>query len=147
MPLARYFVYVGSVLLALLFLADAYLPKLPVVEASDPHPPVIRIYAERQGPGPIVFDTSAMVPAAPVVAAASVPPPAAVADTHSSVRDALAQQLPPPDSVKVQAAEPKKVEARQIPRRKVARRHTAPAPPEYLAARQPEYAWYGPRMW
>jgi hypothetical protein len=29
MPLARYFVWVGSVLLALLFIADAYLPKLP----------------------------------------------------------------------------------------------------------------------
>src|SRR6266436_2879479 len=31
MPLARYFYYVGGVLLALLFIADAFLPKLPSV--------------------------------------------------------------------------------------------------------------------
>ena len=147
MPLARYFVYVGSVLLALLFLADAYLPKLPVVEASDPHLPVIRIYAERRGPGPIVFDTNAIVPTATAVAAANVPPPSPVADTHSTVRDALAQQLPPPDSAKAQPTEPKKVEAKPVSRRKVAKRHTAPAPPEYMAARQPQFAWFGPRMW
>jgi hypothetical protein len=30
MPLARYFLYVGGVLLALLFVADMCLPKLPV---------------------------------------------------------------------------------------------------------------------
>jgi hypothetical protein len=143
MPLARYFVYVGSALLALLFLADAFLPKSPVVEASDPHMPMIRIFAERQGPGPIVFDTKAMVPAAPVVAAASAPSPAAVAETTSSVRDALAQ-LPPSDA-KIQPADPKKVEAKQPPPRKVAKRHTAP--PERLAARQPQFAWFGPRMW
>ena len=144
MPLARYFVYVGSVLLALLFLADAYLPKLPVVEASDPHMPMIRIFAERQGPGPIVFDTKAMVPAAPMVAAANAPPPAAVAETTSSLRDALAQ-LPPPEAAKIQPADPKKAEANQPRPRKVAKRHTAP--PERLAARQPQFAWFGPRMW
>jgi hypothetical protein len=35
MPLARYFFYVGGVLLALLFIADAYLPKLPVALAGS----------------------------------------------------------------------------------------------------------------
>jgi hypothetical protein len=147
MPLARYFVYVGSVLLALLFLADAYLPKLPVVAASEPHLPVIRIFAERRGPGPIVFDTNAVIPAPSAMAAASVPPPAAVADATSRVRDAFAQ-LPPPETPKVQAADPKKLEAKQPPHppvRKVARRHTAP--PQRLAAPQQQFAWFGPRMW
>jgi hypothetical protein len=144
MPLvARYFVYVGGVLLALLFVIDACLPKLPVVEASDSHMPVIRIYAQRQGPGPIVFDTNAVVPAAPVVAAASVPRPAAVSDTTSSVRDALALASPP-DTAKVQPADAKKAEGKQPPSRKVARRHTAP---QHLAAPQPQFAWFGPRMW
>jgi hypothetical protein len=144
MPLvARYFVYVGGVLLALLFVVDACLPKLPVVEASDSHMPVIRIYAQRQGPGPIVFDTNAAVPTAAVVAAASVPPPVAVSDTTSSVRDALAQ-LPPPDAAKVQPADAKKAEAKQPPPRKFAKRHTAP---QRLASHQPQFAWFGPRMW
>ena len=144
MPLvARYFVYVGGVLLALLFVVDACLPKLPAVEASDSHLPVIRIYAQRQGPGPIIFDTSATVPAAAVVAAARVPPPAAASDTTSSVRDALAQ-LPPPDAAKVQPAEAKKAEAKQPPPRKVAKRRAAP---QHLAWRQPQFAWFGPRMW
>src|SRR5271167_1232853 len=111
MPLARYFVYVGSVLLALLFLADAYLPKLPVVAASEPHLPVIRIFAERRGPGPIVFDTNAVVPAPAAVAAASPPPPDRVAGATLRVRDALAQ-LPPADTAGVQAADPKKLEAK-----------------------------------
>jgi hypothetical protein len=35
MPLARYFFYVGGVLLALLLIADAYLPKLPVAHRTD----------------------------------------------------------------------------------------------------------------
>ena len=144
MPLVvRYFVYVGGVLLALLFVVDACLPRLPAVEASDSHQPVIRIYAQRQGPGPIIFDTSATIPAAAVVAAASVPPPAAASGTTSSVRDALAQ-LPPSDAAKVQPAEAKKAEAKQPPPRRVARRHTAP---QRLAWRQPQFAWFGPRMW
>ena len=144
MPLVvRYFVYVGGALLVLLFVVDACLPKLPVGEVSDSHMPVIRIYAQRQGPGPIVFDTNAAVPAAPVVTVASVPPPAAVSGTTSSVRDALAQ-LPPPDAAKVQPAEAKKAEAKQPPPRRVAKRHTAP---QHLAFRQPQFAWFGPRMW
>ena len=144
MPLvARYFVYVGGVLLALLFVVDACLPKLPAGEVSDSHMPVIRIYAQRQGPGPIIFDTSAAVPAAAVVASASAPPPAAVADTTSSVRDALAL-APPPDAAKAQPADVKKAEAKQAPPRKVVRRHTAP---QHFAARQPQFAWFGPRMW
>ena len=145
MPLARYFVVVGSVLLALLLLADVCLPKLPVVEASDPHPPVIRIYADRHGPGPIVFDTAAAVPASPAVVAASVLPPPPIADNHSTVRDALAQQLPSPDATKVLPAEPKKPEARQARPRRVAKRHTAP--PQRFAAPQTQFAWFGPRMW
>jgi hypothetical protein len=51
MPLARYFLYVGSVLLALLFIADACLPKPPAVNHSDEFRPVIRIYPVPQGRG------------------------------------------------------------------------------------------------
>src|SRR5215813_10239563 len=63
MPLARYFLWVGSVLLALLFIAGACLPKLPAANAmTDAPPPAIRIHSERKWPERIVFDTSAPMP-------------------------------------------------------------------------------------
>ena len=60
MPLARYFYFVGGVLLALLFILDATLPTFPVVEEkAKANPPVIRIYSDRKWPERIVYDTSA----------------------------------------------------------------------------------------
>jgi hypothetical protein len=51
------------VLLALLFIADACLPKLPAAKATtDAPPPAIRIHSERKWPERIVFDTSAPMP-------------------------------------------------------------------------------------
>ena len=58
MPLARYFVFVGGVLLALLFLSDAYLPKLPAAQMADTDLPVIRIHTDRKWPERVVYDTS-----------------------------------------------------------------------------------------
>jgi hypothetical protein len=43
MPLARYFFYVGGVLLALLFVPHAYLPNPPVAERANANLLVIRI--------------------------------------------------------------------------------------------------------
>ena len=63
MPLARYFLWVESVLLALLFIADACLPNLPAGKpTTDRPPPAIRIHSERKWPERIVFDTSAPMP-------------------------------------------------------------------------------------
>lgn len=45
MPLARYFFYVGGVLLALLLVLDARLPKFPVTERTHANLPVIRIHS------------------------------------------------------------------------------------------------------
>ena len=50
MPLARYFFFVGGVLLALLFISDAYLPKLPVADRAYTDLPVIRIHSNRKWP-------------------------------------------------------------------------------------------------
>src|SRR6476646_10388836 len=73
MPLGRYFAVIGSVLLALLFLADRYLPQ----PAATPHRAhvdrtVIRLQSDHRWPERIVIDTSL-----PTI----VPPPARVADT------------------------------------------------------------------
>ena len=46
-PLARYFSFVGRVLLALLFILDAYLPKIPVHETATANLPIIRIHSDR----------------------------------------------------------------------------------------------------
>ena len=58
MPLARYFLFVGGVLLTLVFILDAWLAELPVMERSYANSPVIRIRSERKWPERIVFDTT-----------------------------------------------------------------------------------------
>ena len=82
MPVARYFLYVGGVLLVLLFAFDATQPKLPVATQTEAAAaavvdmPVVRIQSDRKWPEKVVFDTNvpAIVPA-PVVQAAVAPAP------------------------------------------------------------------------
>ena len=79
MPLARYFIFVGGVLLALLFVVDAYLPKLPATVSdraeAGTDKSIIRIHSDRKWPERIVFDTSlpTIVPAVKAEAAALAP--------------------------------------------------------------------------
>ncbi len=114
MPLARYFFFVGGVLLALLFIADACLPKLPVADRANADLPVIRIHSDRKWPERVVYDTSlpTNIPAQIANTEASVPAPAAVADVpaKTQVREAFAQ-LQPSDARQLQQSEPKKAEA------------------------------------
>ena len=76
MPVGRYIAFVGSLLLAILFIADWYLPMAPTQsDTSREMEPIIRIKSDRKWPERIVFDTSApiIVPqTAPVVADAPV---------------------------------------------------------------------------
>ena len=70
MPLGRYFVFVGSALLALLFFADHYMPvKIAPPARADVDRSIIRIHSGHKWPDAVVFDTSfpTIVPA--VVAA------------------------------------------------------------------------------
>ena len=138
MPIARYFLYVGGVLLALLWLADWYLPKLPEAESTNSIPPSIRIHSERKWPERVVYDTSVQI--------VTAPPPGAQAETQrdgsGEVREAFAQ-VQPADAGKAQSVEPKKADAKPQRQRKVARKHT----PMYLVSRQPPFGWFGPRIW
>lgn len=142
MPLARYFLYVGGVLLALLFVANAYLPNLAPVENSGPQLPVIHIHTERKGPERVVYDTSApmIAPAPAANAEAGTPAQPAVADVSSGAREAFAQVRP----VDPKMPEPKQA---QPPRKKIAKRHTAP--PVRMVDQQPQFGWFGPqeRLW
>jgi hypothetical protein len=111
MPLARYFFYVGGVLLALLFILGAYLAELPVAGRENIHLPVIRIHSDRKWPERIVYDTSlpTIVPAPVASKEADVHIPATVADVSVKVREreALAQRQSP-DAKQLQLNDRKK---------------------------------------
>ncbi len=140
MLLARYFLSVGGVLLALLFVADAVVPKVPAA-ATDSNDlgtdkAVIRIHTDRKWPEPVVFDTNSpttIVPAQIVKADAVVPPPAPAADVSAKtrVREAFAQLVAP---------EPKKAEAKPQRKRKIARSRVAP--PMIQVAQQPRFGFF-----
>jgi hypothetical protein len=143
MPLLRYFVFVGGALLALLFVADAYSPKLPVVTATEiasPESPTLRIRSDRKWPERIVFDTSipTIVPALVAKTAASPPAPATIADVTAGarVRDSFAQ-FAPPETIKPESKVQRK--------RKIARNRVAQ--PTRLAAQQPRFGFFGNDSW
>jgi hypothetical protein len=70
MPLGRYFGFAGSLLLALLFLADWYIPKPSAAsDRADVDRSIIRIHTLHRWPEAIVFDTSlAAISPLPVIA-------------------------------------------------------------------------------
>ena len=148
MPLARYFVFVGGVLLALLFVVGAVLPQLPDADANGAGAQVdksiIRIHSDRKWPERVVFDTSlpTMVPAQSLKAEAAVPAPAptTVADVppKARVREAFAQIVPP---------EPKKPEPKLHRKPKIAKTRAAPPPPIVMVAQQPRFGFFANSTW
>jgi hypothetical protein len=93
MPLARYFLYVSGVLLALIFIVDSCLPKLPTAERADSHLPTIRIHSDQKWPERVVYDTSipTIIPAAPANALANIPAAETVTERPAKAREAFAQ--------------------------------------------------------
>jgi hypothetical protein len=77
MPLVRYFVFVGGMLLGLLFLADWYFPASTAATAiadNDVDRSIIRIHSRHKWPIAIQMDTRAPMPTAgPVIAEATAP--------------------------------------------------------------------------
>ena len=136
MPLWRYFAFSGSVLLALLLLADWYLPKSSAESSrAEVDKTVIRIHSAKQWPDAVVFDTNRP----------AIPAPAAVADaalaetpmpaTETSSRQAFAQLLPaPPIRPAASDVAPKKEVAKKMAARHPVR---ARAPVRRLASYQP----------
>src|SRR5690242_2869046 len=100
MPVARYFLFVGAALLALLFALDAFVPQQAAV-ANNAAPSidktVVRIHSDQKLPERVVYDTSLptiVPPAAKTqIAAAPVAPPAD-ATAQVRVRDTFAQFVP-----------------------------------------------------
>jgi hypothetical protein len=163
MPLGRYFLFVGGVLLALLFVANAALPGLPAAEqtvAASADFPVIRIHSDRKWPERIVFDTSVRATVPTLVArtetattaaantAASAPAPITVAEftAKAHVREAFAQfrssgpEFKPSNPARTEAA------VQPVQRKpKIAKRHIAP--PMMLVAQQPQFGFFGRTTW
>lgn len=143
MPLMRYFVYVGGVLLALLFIVNASLPALPVTEAARSTAPdlsVIRIHSDRKWPERVVFDTSrptitpAAAPAPLMAEAVAAPAKAAAAPPpKTGVREAFAQVQVNP--VRVEPKRKRKTVARNYPGQRI------------LVAQQPPVAFFSNNLW
>ena len=145
MPVARYFLLVGGVLLALLFLLNEVLPQLPVAERvaeSGSNKSVIRINSDRKWPERVVFDTNMptiVPPIAPVlVAKAAVPAPAAEAAVSAQARglQAFAQLKP---------SEPRKPEPKPQHKRRISK--TRFAPPMVVVAQQPRFGFFANDTW
>jgi hypothetical protein len=144
MPVARYFLWVGGALLAVLLIANWSLPGLPDAEKASVNPPLIRIQSEQKWPERIVYDTSreAIVPAPSASARPDKAPPAAVANVLAMTREAFAE-APASDSSKAQSVDQKKPDAKPHAKRKVTRRRS----PVLMVERRPQFGWYGPTYW
>ncbi len=109
MPVARYFLFVGGVLLALLFALDAFAPQQVAVasnSAGSIDKTVVRIRSDQKPPERVVYDMSLptiVPPAAKTQVAAAPAAPIADINAQARVRDTFAQFVP---------AEAKKLEKR-----------------------------------
>jgi len=144
MPVLRYFLFVGGVLLALLYISSSWLPTSPEMVTANADVPLIRIHSDRKWPEPVVFDTKISAAAPVQIAQTEAVAPAPVADTSAKVRvrDAFAQL---PFDPKLEQADAKKPEAKLPPKRKVAKRHVAP--PTMLVAQQPQFGFFANNSW
>jgi len=98
MPIVRYFVFVGSLLLALLFLADWYYPQLVTAPArAEVDRTIIRLHTAHKWPEAIVFDTSlpTIVPPPPAAVAENPAPPARAGAPRQAFALALPESVPP----------------------------------------------------
>ena len=116
MPVVRYFLFVGGVLLAVLFWADGYFPppsaSLPVSNTEIDRS-IIRIHSGHKWPDAIRMDTRAPMPPADPVMAEAAPPSALTVP----VRQAYAFEPTPPQRA------PEKLHRRARPPRAFSREH------------------------
>ena len=91
MPIVRYIGWVGTSLLALLFVANWFLPKPPQEAAHEAvNAPVIRIASVQQPPEAVVIDTNQ-----PTIIPPSIAPESAVPDAPSPLQSYASVESPP----------------------------------------------------
>jgi hypothetical protein len=116
-PLLRYFLSVGGLLLAVLFLAGWLWPADPIApvqqaSAESPFEQTIRIQSARRWPDKIQFDTTQptiVPPPAPVVIASPAPTAAASSplDARAEVKPVVQPAPPPKRQAKVRHRNPR----------------------------------------
>jgi hypothetical protein len=142
MPLARYFCFVGGILLVLMFVVDGVLPKMPVPERAGVDLPAIRIHTDRKWPKRVVFDTS-LPTIVPGTAAKDANGPAPTGGAEVSPKanlDAFAM-LQAPEPKQLLVSQPKKPEPKPQRKYKIAKKRVAP--PVMLVAQQPRFGFFG----
>ena len=121
MPLARYFGFAGSVLLALLFLADWYIPKLSAApDRAGVDKSIIRIHSKHKWPEAIALDTSLPTIVPPPVIMAELP---AKKTSHDAL--ALLPQASPPEMAAAPTVEARPAAKRRVKTARVATRRIA----------------------
>jgi len=142
MPVARYFLFVGAVLLALLFALDGFAPQQAAVASNSTgsiDKTVVRIRSDQKPPERVVYDMSLptiVPPVATTQVAAAPAAPVADLNAQARVRDTFAQFVP---------AEAKKVEPQAPRKRKVAKARSAQPPMRF--AQQQHFGFFGNNTW
>ena len=141
MPVARYFLFVGGVLLALLFALDAFAPP-QVAVASNSAPSidktVVRIRSDQKLPERVVYDMTLPTIVPPVAQTQIAAAPAVLVaniNDQARVRDTFAQFVP---------AAVKKLEPQAPRKRKVAK---ARSPQPLRFAQQQHFGFFGNNTW
>ena len=138
MPVARYFLFVGGVLLALLFALDAFAPQQ--MAAGNAAPSIdktvvrIRIRSDQKLPERVVYDTSlpTIIPPARTTQIAAAPAvPAADVSALAQVRDTFAQ------------AEAKKLEKQPEPQAPRKRKIAKIRPAQQMRVAQQQHFGFG----
>jgi len=140
LPVLQYFLYVGAGLVALLFLADANLPR-PELRAETPHYAVIRIAASGPGSAAVTFSGPTIDYGAPP-AMQVVDLSAQAADPRRQAFAQAASETSPQAAAQVAAKSPQ-----QRPRKRYAKRPVAPEHPRVAEV----WSWPGqqpaPNVW
>ena len=122
MPVGRYFIFVGSILFALLLWADWYFPGSAMASHADVDRSVLRIKSDHRWPERVVIDTSQP----------TIVPPTVLVEYSAAARgsrEALARMISPPP---VSSAIAIKAERRRKP--KLARRVPPVSPSSFQQA-------------
>lgn len=155
MPVARYFLFVGGVLLALLLAIDALVPQQAAVASQDApsaNRTVVRIRSDQKPLERVVYDTSLPTIVPPVVTAQAVASPERAAAPAAPLADAAAQARVRETFAQFVPAEAKKPEPQVQRKRKISK--SRPAPPMHIAqsprmrvAQQSQYGFFGGSNW
>jgi hypothetical protein len=117
MPIRSYFLYIGGLLLALLFLADWYLPPSDAERSrSDVDRSTIRIHSAQKWPQAVVIDTTQPTIVPPRAATVAAAPPL---KPSKPAREAYAMATEPERAAK--PAEPVKEAKPRVRRTRTAR--------------------------